>query len=151
MEGRGGEARGETWGWASGVWDAERETEKRRGGVSFQSDACQALTKVLVFRGGEGRVTRIGGREGMDELGGTQISSGDYFKEVCTVPCLHFNWYQTSDVRGCNQCLSTWNSQLALGSSCGLTLGAVLTLARATSSSVGGTEQHPQQRFNLIS
>lgn len=28
-------------------------------------------------------MTRIGG---MDELGGTRISSRDYFKEVCTVP-----------------------------------------------------------------
>lgn len=62
------------------VWNTEKQTEKREGGVSFQSDACQALTKVLVFWGD---VTWIGG---MDELEGTQLSSRDYFKEVCTVP-----------------------------------------------------------------
>lgn len=57
-----------------------KRRQKKRGGVSFQSDACQALTKVLVFRGG------CDMDWGMDELGGTQISSRDYFKEVCTVP-----------------------------------------------------------------
>lgn len=47
--------------------------------MSFQSDACQALTKVLVFWGG------CDMDWGMDELGGTQLSSRDYFKEVCVV------------------------------------------------------------------
>lgn len=88
--------------------------QKKGGGVlSFQSDACQALTKALVFRGGEVVCDTdwvAGGFGGVDELGGTQISSGDYFKEVCTVPRLHFNWYQTSDVCGCNQRLSTCNA-----------------------------------------
>lgn len=57
MEGTG--RRGE---WA---WNSEKKTEKKEGrrekeeeGGSFQSDACQALTKVLVFWGD---VTMIGG------------------------------------------------------------------------------------------
>lgn len=69
---------------ASRVWDTEKETERRRGGrPSFQSDACQALTKVLVFRGGEGVRDMVwgDGRARRDT-----ISSRDYFKEVCTVP-----------------------------------------------------------------
>jgi len=56
MEGRG--RRGE---WA---WNSEKETEKKGGRRSFQSDACQALTKVLVF-GGD--VTWIGGWTNSEE------------------------------------------------------------------------------------
>ena len=61
MEGTG--RRGE---WA---WNSEKKTEKKRreeggGGGAFQSDACQALTKVLVFWGD---VTRIGGWTSSEE------------------------------------------------------------------------------------
>lgn len=56
------EGRGRRWEWA---WNSEKETEKREGlGVSFQSDACQALTKVLVFWGD---VTWIGGWTSSEE------------------------------------------------------------------------------------
>lgn len=60
------------------------------GGV-FQWDACQALTKVLVFGGCDTDW-------GMDQLRGTQLSCRDYFKEVYSVPfkeCgrLFFKWH----------------------------------------------------------
>lgn len=71
MEGRG--RRGE---WA---WDREKETEKRRGGVSFQSDACQALTKVLVFWGGCDMDWGMDKARGGWVVGGnTQLSSRDF-------------------------------------------------------------------------
>lgn len=41
-----------------------KRRQKKRGGVSFQSDACQALTKVLVFRGGGVRHGLGDGRAG---------------------------------------------------------------------------------------
>lgn len=53
--------------------------------MSFQSDACQALTKVLVLCVCVG----VGGGDmgwGSDKLRGTQLPSRDYFQEVCTVP-----------------------------------------------------------------
>ena len=56
-----------------------RQNEEEGGGGSFQSDACQALTKVLVFWGG------CDMDWGRDELRGTQLSSRDYYKEVCIV------------------------------------------------------------------
>lgn len=81
----------------------------------------------------------------MDELEGTQISSRDYFKEVCTV--------STSTGIKPATCAAAILSaslpgtrQLALGPSCSFILGAVHPHARARSSSVGGkggAEQHP--------
>lgn len=57
-----------------------------RGAGSFQSDACQALTKVLVlffflFLGWG--VTWLGGWTISRK---TELTSRDYFKEVCAAP-----------------------------------------------------------------
>lgn len=56
MEGRGGEARGEAWGWVSGVCDTERETEKRRRGAVFSVRCLPGLNESTCFLGTGGGV-----------------------------------------------------------------------------------------------
>lgn len=61
--------------------------------MSFQSDACQALTKVLVFRGGEGErdMDWGDGRARRD----TDLQQG-LFQGSLHSPSVHFHSYQTN-------------------------------------------------------
>lgn len=132
----------------SGVWDTEKETERRRwGGLSFQSNACQALTKVLVLRGGEGvRDMDWGdGRARRD----TDLQQG-LFQGSLHSPRLHFDWYQTDSTS-----LSLPETrQLALQPCCSFTFWCSASTYEGEITQRGGAEQHPPRlrlRSNLIS
>lgn len=60
--------------------NSEKETEKKGGGVVFSVRCLPGLNESTCFWGG------CDMDWGMDELGGTQLSCRDYFKEVCIVP-----------------------------------------------------------------
>lgn len=81
MEGKG--RRGEQW-----AWNSEKGTEKKEGGeeegvrVVFSVRCLPGLNESTCFLGG---CDMSWGRDKFEGVGGAQISSRDYFKEVCIV------------------------------------------------------------------
>lgn len=87
---------------------------------------------------------------GMDELGGTRISSRDYFKEVCTVPVSTSTGIKPTPPLYLYLKHANWPFNPAAV----LLFGAALPLYEGEITQRGGAEQHPPRlrlRSNLIS